>query len=63
MAAGEKETGITIHYVNPHYDEGEVIFQSVCPVLPTDTAEDVAQKVHVLEYLHYPQVVEELLSK
>ncbi|WP_080902861.1 phosphoribosylglycinamide formyltransferase [Parabacteroides sp. Marseille-P3160] len=63
VAAGEKETGITIHYVNPHYDEGEVIFQSVCPVLPTDTAEDVAQKVHVLEYLHYPQVVEELLSK
>jgi len=60
VAAKETETGITIHYVNERYDEGTIIFQAVCPVLPSDTADDVAAKVHVLEYEHYPQVIERL---
>ena len=46
VAAGETETGITIHYLNEHFDEGEIIVQYKCPVLPQDTAEDVAKKVH-----------------
>ena len=62
VAAGERESGITIHYVNEHYDEGTVIAQFRCPVLPTDTPADVAAKVHVLEYAHYPEVVAQLLA-
>ncbi|OAV73712.1 Phosphoribosylglycinamide formyltransferase [Bacteroidales bacterium Barb7] len=61
-AGGEKESGITIHYINEQYDEGAVIFQAVCPVLPADTPEDIAAKVHALEYAHYPRVIEERLS-
>jgi phosphoribosylglycinamide formyltransferase 1 len=56
----EKQTGITIHYVNEKYDDGEIIFQATCKVLPTDTADDVAQKIHVLEYEHFPRVLEML---
>jgi phosphoribosylglycinamide formyltransferase-1 len=63
VAAGETQTGITVHYVNERYDEGTVIFQKTCPVLPPDTADDVAAKVHELEYTHYPRVIEELLSQ
>jgi phosphoribosylglycinamide formyltransferase-1 len=62
VAAGEKRSGITIHYINEHYDEGDVIFQATCPVLPTDTFEEVAQKVHALEYAHYPHVIEEVMN-
>ena len=62
VAAKETETGITIHYVNECYDEGTIIFQAVCQVLPEDTANDVAAKVHALEYEHFPQVIENLLS-
>lgn len=58
---GETETGITIHLVNKNYDEGQVLFQAKCPVLPTDTADDVAQKVHQLEYEHFPRVIAEVL--
>lgn len=58
----ETETGITIHYVNEHYDEGAVIFQAKCEVLPTDSAEDVAAKIHELEMEHFPKVVEKLLN-
>lgn len=58
----EIETGISIHYVNDHYDEGAMIFQVTCPVLPTDTAIDVAEKIHALEMEHFPKVVEKLLS-
>ena len=61
VAAGEKESGITIHYINEHYDEGNTIFQAICPVLPTDTPDDVAKKVHALEYEHFPQVIEQVL--
>lgn len=62
VAAGEKESGITIHYINENYDEGDIIFQATCEVLPADTAEEVATKVHALEYAHYPHVIEDLLK-
>ncbi|MBD0823220.1 phosphoribosylglycinamide formyltransferase [Aestuariibaculum marinum] len=58
----ETETGITIHYVNENYDEGAIIFQAKCDVTPTDTAEDVAAKIHKLEMEHFPKVVEDLLK-
>jgi phosphoribosylglycinamide formyltransferase-1 len=61
VAAGDTESGITIHYVNENYDEGQIIFQARCPVSPSDTPEDVADKVHALEYRYYPEVVEALL--
>ncbi|MCK8491438.1 phosphoribosylglycinamide formyltransferase [Spirosoma sp. RP8] len=63
VAANETESGITIHYVNERYDEGQIIFQASCPVLPTDTPEDVAKKVQALEHVHYPRVVAEVLAK
>ena len=59
----EKETGITIHYVNEHYDEGAIIFQAKCDVHPSDTAEDVANKIHKLEMEHFPKVVVDLLNE
>ncbi|MDP4271125.1 MAG: phosphoribosylglycinamide formyltransferase [Bacteroidota bacterium] len=61
VESGETESGITIHYVNEHYDKGAIIFQAKCPVLKEDTADDVATKVHALEYEHFPKVIEELL--
>ncbi|MEW5845119.1 MAG: phosphoribosylglycinamide formyltransferase [Bacteroidota bacterium] len=63
IAAGEKESGITIHYVNEHYDEGDVIFQACCEVLPTDTPETLAQRVHQLEWEYYPKVIERLIQE
>lgn len=63
VAQKETETGITIHFVNENYDEGAVIFQKKCKVLPTDNADDVAKKIHLLEMEHFPKVVEELLKK
>lgn len=62
IAAGEKETGITIHLVNEHYDEGQILFQATCPVDVSDTPETVANKVHALEYRHFPPVIDELLQ-
>ena len=53
--AGDLETGITIHYINENYDEGDIIFQSFCDVLLEDTPDDIANKVHALEYEHFPQ--------
>lgn len=61
VANKENESGITIHFVNEHYDEGDVIFQSTCEVLPTDSADAVAAKVHKLEYEHFPKVIEQLV--
>lgn len=61
VAAGERESGITIHYIDEHYDEGTTLFQATCPVEPDDTPEQVAQKVHALEYEHYPKVIERIL--
>ena len=62
VAAGEKESGITIHYTNEHYDEGGIICQQKCPVLPGDTPEELAQRIHRLEYEYYPKVIEELVE-
>ena len=62
VAAGEKESGITIHYINENYDEGDIISQAKCEVLPADTPEEVATKVHALEYAHYPHVIDDLLK-
>lgn len=59
--AGEIETGITIHYVNPHYDEGAIIFQARIEIDREDSPQQIAQKVHQLEYLHYPTVIRKLL--
>jgi phosphoribosylglycinamide formyltransferase-1 len=58
----ESETGITIHYVNENYDEGAIIFQAKCEVLPTDSAEDVAEKIHLLEMEHFPLIVNDILK-
>jgi phosphoribosylglycinamide formyltransferase-1 len=57
----ESESGITIHYVNEMYDDGDIIFQAKCEVFPSDSPDDVAQKVHALEYEHFPRVIEKLL--
>lgn len=62
IAAGEKESGITIHYVNERYDEGEHLLQVRCPVLPDDTPDTLAARIHALEHEHYPQLVEQLVS-
>jgi len=61
--AKEKESGITIHYVDEHYDHGDAIFQTTCNVLENDTAESLAQRIHLLEHEHYPQVIERILSR
>ena len=63
VTAGETESGVTIHYVNEHYDEGQIIFQARCPVLPTDTPDEVARRVQALEHAHYPRVVGEILAR
>ena len=63
IAAGEKESGITIHYVNDHYDEGATIFQAKCTIVPEDTPETLATKVHALEYEYFPGVIEKTLKE
>lgn len=60
--SGDAETGITIHYVNEHYDEGGIIFQAKVAVEPSDNPASIAEKVHRLEYEHFPKVIEKLLS-
>ncbi|PJA07011.1 MAG: phosphoribosylglycinamide formyltransferase [Flavobacteriales bacterium CG_4_10_14_0_2_um_filter_32_8] len=62
IEAKEKESGITIHYVNENYDEGKIIFQARCSINPTDTANDLAYKIHALEYAHFPKVIEQLIT-
>ena len=61
--AKKDETGITIHYVNTKYDDGDIIFQTTTDVYPDDTAEDVAEKVHELEQEYFPQIIEELIEE
>ncbi len=61
--AGESETGISIHYVNEAFDEGEIIYQSKCTIEKNETVEKLAYKVHQLEHVHYPRVIEDLLKK
>jgi phosphoribosylglycinamide formyltransferase 1 len=62
IAAGEKESGITIHYVDEHYDNGDIILQVECPVLPEDTPHSLAERIHKLEHEHYPQAIEEVIK-
>jgi formyltetrahydrofolate-dependent phosphoribosylglycinamide formyltransferase len=62
IAAGEKESGITIHYVDELYDHGKIIFQANCTVDENDTAETLAKKIHLLEHKHYPEVIENILK-
>jgi phosphoribosylglycinamide formyltransferase-1 len=63
LDAGCAESGITIHYVNEIYDSGDIIFQARCPVLPGDDADTLAQRVHALEYEHYPEVIAQLVRQ
>lgn len=62
-AAGDAESGITIHYVNAHYDEGQTLFQARCPIATADTPADIAAKVLALEHQHFAPVIEQLLTK
>jgi phosphoribosylglycinamide formyltransferase, formyltetrahydrofolate-dependent len=63
VAAGETESGITIHFIDDKYDEGEMIAQFKCIVNPKDTYEQVAGKVHALEYEYFPKVIEEVVLR
>lgn len=62
IRAGERESGISIHYVNETYDEGDVIFQARCPLLPGDTPATLASRIHELEYEYYPKVIEKIVT-
>ena len=59
----EIESGITIHYVNEQYDEGSIILQAKCSVLATDSPDSLAEKIHILEHRHYPEVIEKICNK
>jgi len=61
--SNEKESGITIHYVNRFYDDGNIIFQARCKIDASDTSESLAAKVHALEYEHYPKIIEDLINR
>jgi phosphoribosylglycinamide formyltransferase-1 len=63
LGAKEKESGITIHYVDDKYDHGEIIFQKACPVNEDETVESLALKIHALEHHYYPKQIEKLLDK
>ena len=62
IASGEKESGITIHWVNEHYDEGGIIFQATCEVVSSDTPDTLANKIHVLEHAHFAPTIAKLLG-
>ena len=59
---GRSKSGITIHLVDEEYDHGKILFQAECPVLPGDTPEDLAQRIHGLEHRHYPEVIRAYLQ-
>ena len=63
IAAGEKESGITIHLVDEAYDHGKHLFQTTCPILPDDTAAELAGRIHVLEHRHFPEVIETYIEQ
>lgn len=63
LSAKEKESGITIHFVDEFYDNGKTIFQTTCPVYENDTTETLANRIHQLEYKYFPKVIEELIKK
>jgi len=62
IAAGDTESGITIHVVDELYDHGQHIFQATCPVLPGDTPESLAARIHGLEHANYPKVIEAFIN-
>ena len=62
FANKEKESGITIHYVNEKYDEGKIVFQASTPIGGNDTPENIAAKIHKLEHKYFPLIVEQLCS-
>jgi len=62
IQSGDQESGISIHYVNEQYDDGQIIFQAKCPIEPGDTAEMLAKKVQELEYRYYPEVIEKVMK-
>ena len=59
----ESETGITIHYVNENYDEGNIIFQKSVSLSGTESSEEVADKIHELEQIHFPIIIENILNQ
>ena len=61
-AASESESGITIHLVNEHFDEGKILFQAAVQLEPTDSPEMIAQKVLELEHKYFPKIIEDLLK-
>ena len=63
IASGTKESGITIHYVDEHYDNGDILFQAKCTVDEDETPETLAQKIHLTEYENYPPIIEEVINK
>jgi phosphoribosylglycinamide formyltransferase-1 len=63
IANKEKESGITIHLVDEVYDHGKILFQAKCPVVPNDTPETLAAKIHELEMAHFPPAIEVLLEE
>jgi len=62
LAKGEKESGISIHFVNREYDKGDIIFQAKCKIDDSDTPDTLAQKVHSLEYKHFPRIIEQVIN-
>ena len=63
ISNGDKESGISIHLVNEHYDEGQILFQSKCSIEKTDTPESLAERIHALEYRYFPEVIEEYILR
>lgn len=63
IASGEHKSGITIHFVNEKYDDGQIIFQSTVDVDRTETADTLAAKIHELEYAHFPVIIEQIIQK
>jgi len=61
--SGDRQSGITIHFVNNAYDEGDIIFQAKCDVLDKDTPETLAKRIHELEYRHFPVVIENIIRE
>jgi len=61
IAAGEKESGISIHLVNEHYDEGKILFQAKCEVKENDTPDSLAARIHELEHKYYPEIIKEVV--
>jgi len=63
IASGDTESGITIHEVNQHYDEGNIIFQAKCNIVAGETPDSLAEKIHMLEYKYYPEVIEGFVTR